>query len=111
MEPSAIYRSGRISSYGRLLAIFLGLIAVLSPLYIDRRPEIEPEFGEPLISNISSYLLPLVLLVLILAITLLGFLEQSFTRFDAYWIYRVGGSSTGILIILLVLALVLKCKA
>lgn len=89
----------------------MGLIAVLSPLYIDRRPKIEPEFDEEPIRYIYSHLLPLLLLVLVLAITLLAYLEESFTRFDAYWIYRVGGSSTGILIILLVLALVLNCKA
>lgn len=111
MEPTAIHTStGRSLSYERILAIVLGLIAVLSPLYIDRRPTIEPEFDEEPILYISSHLLPLLLLVLVLAITLLAYLEQSFTRFDAYWIYRVGGSSTGILIILLVLALVLKCK-
>ncbi|GFZ15583.1 hypothetical protein Acr_24g0017730 [Actinidia rufa] len=98
----------RFSSYERIVAIGLGVLAVLSPLYIDRRPAIDPELDEQPI-NISCYL-PLLLLVLILAITLLEYLQRSFTRFDPYWIYRVGGSSGGILIILLLLALILKCK-
>ncbi|KAG5517542.1 hypothetical protein RHGRI_038067 [Rhododendron griersonianum] len=80
MEPSAIHTSTRRSlSYERILAIFLGLIAVLSPLYIDRRPKIEPEFDEEPIHYIYSHLLPLLLLVLVLTITLLAYLEESFT--------------------------------
>ncbi|CAL5358643.1 unnamed protein product [Camellia sinensis] len=101
--------SGRFSSYERLVVIGLGLLAVVSPLYIDRRTVTEPELDEQPI-NISSYL-PLLLWLLIMVITLLCYLEQSFIRFDPCWIYRVGGSSVGIVVILMLLALILKCKA
>lgn len=109
MEPITTYRSRRSSSYGRLVAITLTLIAVFSPLYIDRMPERDLELEEQPI-NFASWL-PLLLLVLILAITLSLYFDQSFSRFDPYWIHRVGGSSGGIIAILIILALVLKCKA
>lgn len=112
MEQGAIMHrssSGRFSSYERLVVIGLGLLAVVSPLYIDRRTVTEPELDEQPI-NISSYL-PLLLWLLIMVITLLCYVEQSFIRLDPSWIYRVGGSSVGIVVILMLLALILKCKA
>ncbi|XP_057426619.1 uncharacterized protein LOC130720054 [Lotus japonicus] len=109
MEHGASRRGSRISSYERVAAISLVVLAVASPLYIDRRSESELEDDEhPL--NIVIWL-PLLLFILVLAITLSAFLDRSFTRFDRYWIHRVGGSSGGILLILVILLLVLKCKA
>ncbi|KAF5726132.1 hypothetical protein HS088_TW23G00873 [Tripterygium wilfordii] len=99
-------RSSRFYSYGKLVAIGLALVAVFSPLYIDRRADIDAEIDEEPFNWI-----PLLLLVLILAITLMLLLDQSLIRFDLYWIHRVGGSSVGIVAILVVLALILKCKA
>lgn len=102
----------RHSSSKKLLAISLGLIAVISPLFIDKKPltieELELE-EQPLVS-ISTYLL-LVLMVLIIVAVFSCYLDHSLTRFDPYWIYRAGGSSGGIIAILLLLALVLKCRA
>lgn len=91
------------------MAIGLGLLAVVSPLFIDRRPVSESELDEE--SIILASWVPLLLLVLILATALSLYLDRSFTRFDPYWIHRVGGSSGGIMVILVILALVLKCKA
>lgn len=102
-------RRSKLSSHEkRFFAIGLAVLATLSPLYIDRRsiPEDELE-DEPI--DLSSYL-PLLLLVLITAIAVSGYLEHGFSRFDPYWIHRVGGSSTGIVILLVVLAFVLKFK-
>lgn len=102
-------RRSRFSSYERLAAICLVVIAVASPLYIDSNPESElDDCEEPL--NLA-FLLPFLLFVLILAIALSAFLDRSFTRFDRYWIHRVGGSSGGIVMILVLLFLVLKWKA
>ncbi|XP_044463260.1 uncharacterized protein LOC123207438 [Mangifera indica] len=110
MEPPAacMCRSSRSSSCDRLLAISLTLLAVFSPLYINRRAASDLELKDQLI-NLDSWL-PLLLLLLILAIASPLYLDQTFSRFDPYWIHRFGGSSGGIIIILLVLALVLKCK-
>lgn len=108
MELGATWRKSRFSSYERLVAIGLALLAVLSPLYIDRREADDSDLDEASISLFSS--LPLLLLLLISAIALSLFLDRSFTRFDPYWIHRVGGSSCGILVILLVLALVISLK-
>lgn len=108
MDQIAMRRSGgRVSSYERVFVIVFMVVAVVSPLYIDRRADLEDE--EESISFAS--LLPLLLLVLILAIAFSLYLDQSYTRFDMNWIHRVGGSSGGIIIILIILALVLKCKA
>nr|DAD27448.1 TPA_asm: hypothetical protein HUJ06_028916 [Nelumbo nucifera] len=101
--------TGSASSNERLVAIGLTLLAIVSPLYIDRKPSTEPDPDEQPIS-LASWL-PLLLVVLIVAINLSRFLDRSFTRFDPYWIHRVGGSSCGILVLLMVLGLVLKCKA
>ncbi|XP_055820346.1 uncharacterized protein LOC129889174 [Solanum dulcamara] len=110
MSISISHQLARFSSYdNRLLAIGLTLVAILSPLYIDRRKLVDPELEEQSL-GISSYL-PLLMLFLIIAIAMSCYLDHSFTRFDPYWIHRVGGSSTGILILLLVLAFVLKFKA
>lgn len=109
MEQGATYKSGRFSSYERLGAIGLALLAVVSPLYIDRRPVLDPELDVQPISLVSW--LPLLLIILIFAITLSQCLDQRFSRLDPYWIHRVGGSSVGIVVILMVLGLVLKCKA
>ncbi|KAJ4833610.1 hypothetical protein Tsubulata_022458 [Turnera subulata] len=109
MEPKATRRTGRVSSYEKFVAIGLGLLAVLSPLYIDRRPVSESELEEQPI-NLASWV-PLLLLVLVLATALSLFLDRRFSRFDPYWIHRVGGSSSGIVMILVILALVLKWKA
>lgn len=111
MEPGAASRrTSRFSSYEKLVAIGLALLAVLSPLYIDRTTVDDSELDLEQPINFASWL-PLLLLVLILALTLSLYLDRSFTRFDPYWIHRVGGSSSGITIILMVLALVLKFKA
>ncbi|KAI3454181.1 hypothetical protein Pfo_010844 [Paulownia fortunei] len=110
MERGAIWRSGRFSSHDqRLLAIGFAFLAIVSPLYIDRRSLTEPDLDEEPI-NFSSYL-PLLLLILTTTIAISGYLERGFPRFDPYWIHRFGGSSTGIIIVLIYLALVLKCKA
>lgn len=110
MEQEAVRRSSRFSTHDkRLLVIGLAVLAVLSPLYIDRRSIPDPELDEEPV-HFSSYL-PLLELVLITAIAISGFLEHGFTRLDAYWIHRVGGSSTGIIIVLVILTLVLRFKA
>lgn len=96
----------RFSSYRRLVAIGVTVVAVVSPLYIDRDELVYEEQS----ANIFSVLQPFLLLALITAIAMSGYFDRSFTRFDPYWIHRVCGSSTGILILLLVLALVLKFK-
>lgn len=110
MDQRATFRSSRPSSYDqRVIAICLALAAVFSPLYIDRIKETEPELEEETI-NISSYL-PLLLLILIMSIAVSRHLERSCSSFDPNWIHRVCGSSTGIIILLLILASVLKFKS
>lgn len=92
------------------MAIGLAILAVVSPIYIDRRPVTsDSELEEEPVSLVPW--LPFLLLVLILAITLSGYLERGFIRSDPHWIHRVGGSSCGIIVILVLLVLVLKCKA
>ncbi|KAJ8527106.1 hypothetical protein K7X08_029583 [Anisodus acutangulus] len=88
---------------------FLVLNAFTSTASALLRKLVGPELEEQSL-GISSYL-PLLMLFLIIAIAMSCYLDQSFTRFDPYWIHRVGGSSTGILILLFVLAFVLKFKA
>ncbi|KAI9106730.1 hypothetical protein K1719_022625 [Acacia pycnantha] len=99
----------RFSSYERLALIGLAVLAVASPLYIDRKSVSELEDEEESIS--FAFLLPLLLVLLIVAVALSACLDRSFTRFDRHWIHRVGGSSGGIVIILILLFLVLKCKS
>ncbi|KAL0394234.1 UNVERIFIED_CONTAM: hypothetical protein Slati_4389600 [Sesamum latifolium] len=110
MEHGARRRSTRFSSHDkRLLAIGFAILAVLSPLYIDRRSIPESELEEEPIY--FSFYLPFLLLILVTAIAISGYMERGFARLDPYWIHRAGGSSTGIIIVLIVLTLVLKCKA
>ncbi|KAG2390202.1 uncharacterized protein LOC124820829 [Vigna umbellata] len=108
MEDGESRRRSRLSSYERVAAISLVVLAVASPLYIDHRAESELDDEQ---SINFAFLLPLLLFVLILATALSAFLDRNFTRFDRHWIHRVGGSSGGIVLILVVLFLVLKCKA
>ena len=51
---------GRTNSTEKLAAVVLGLLAVLSPLYIDRKPEIEEDEDEG--SGVLALWLPLLLL-------------------------------------------------
>lgn len=99
----------RLASYKRPGAIALVVLAVLSPLYIDRDEVVAEEEEGPPFGN--GFVQLFVLMGLVVAIALSCYFDRSFTRFDPYWIHRVGGSSTGILILLLVLASVLKFKA
>lgn len=99
----------RFSSYERLALIGLAVLAVASPLYVDRKSVSELEEEEESIS--FAILLPLLLFLLIMAVALSACLDRSFTRFDRHWIHRVGGSSGGIVMILILLFLVLKCKS
>ncbi|KAK9076868.1 hypothetical protein SSX86_005202 [Deinandra increscens subsp. villosa] len=110
MDPQGPSR--RHSSTERLVAISLGLICVISPLFIDKIPQTSEEYEleeQPLLS-IPAYLV-LVLLILIIVAIFSCYLDQSLTRFDPYWIYRVGGSSGGIIALLVVLTFILRCKA
>ncbi|KAK7351312.1 hypothetical protein VNO77_10659 [Canavalia gladiata] len=109
MEFGACRSGSRFSSYERLAAIGLVVLAVASPLYIDRKPECDLEDDEQPI-NVDVWL-PFLLFLLILGIFLSAFLDHSFTGFDRHWIHRVIGSSGGILVILTVLFLVLKFKS
>ncbi|XP_061374848.1 uncharacterized protein LOC133317065 [Gastrolobium bilobum] len=109
MEVGGSRRRSRFSSYERVAVIGLVALAVASPLYIDRKSECDLEDDENFINVAVS--LPLLLFLLISCIVLSTFLDQSFTRFDRYWIHRVIGSSGGIVVILTVLFLVLKCKS
>ncbi|KAJ6914747.1 hypothetical protein NC651_016890 [Populus alba x Populus x berolinensis] len=77
MEPIAACRTSRVSSCEKLVAIGLGLLAVVSPLFIDRRPFSESELDEE--SIILASWVPLLLLVLILATALSLYLDRSFT--------------------------------
>ncbi|KAG6591490.1 hypothetical protein SDJN03_13836, partial [Cucurbita argyrosperma subsp. sororia] len=106
----ATSRRSRFSSYDRWVAVGLGILAVVSPLYIDRRPSFDAEEEEESSMNLGFWL-PALLITLIFIIAGVLHLEQRCARFDAYWIHRVGGSSCGIFIVLLLLAFVLKCKA
>ncbi|CAI9095953.1 OLC1v1032000C1 [Oldenlandia corymbosa var. corymbosa] len=115
--------AGRSSSYDqRVVAICLALVAVVSPVYVDRMKmfnevvELEDEPAGILSSIISAFsylLLPLLLLMLIVSISVSRYLvddERSVSRFDPNWIHRVCGSSTGIIILLLILSMVLRFK-
>lgn len=109
MEPKATSRRGRFSSFERLVAIILTVLAVLSPLYIDKRQANDPEPEEESAGLVFSLHFWIVLLILVMGLSF--YCDQNFTRFDPYWIHRVGGSSVGITLILMILAFVLKCKA
>ncbi|XP_002871978.2 uncharacterized protein LOC9308047 [Arabidopsis lyrata subsp. lyrata] len=100
---------GRFTTSWKLLAISLSVLAVLSPLYIDRLSEEDLEEEEELFGFMFS--LSLLLLLLILAIALSLYCDPSLTRFDPYWIHRLCGSFGGLLVILILLVFVLICKA
>ncbi|KAG7551439.1 Leucine-rich repeat cysteine-containing subtype [Arabidopsis thaliana x Arabidopsis arenosa] len=100
---------GRFTTSWKLLAISLSVLAVLSPLYIDRLSEEDLEEEEELFGFMFS--LSLLLLLLILAIVLSLYCDPSLTRFDPYWIHRLCGSFGGLLVILILLVFVLICKA
>lgn len=103
---------GRPSSTERLVCVVLAVLAVLSPLYIDRRrPAAWDSDDDEEGGGVSALLLPALLIVLILAINVTCFLDRRVVRFDPYWIHRVGGSSCGLMATLLLLGFVLKCKA
>ncbi|KAK3213253.1 hypothetical protein Dsin_017959 [Dipteronia sinensis] len=53
MEPVPTSRSGRVSSYERLVAIVLTVVAVFSPLYINRKPDSDWEDDEQTINLVS----------------------------------------------------------
>lgn len=93
----------------KVAAVALTLIAVVSPLYVDRRPalaDIELE-DEP---TLPTYWRHLLLAFLIVSIFFSSCLDQMLMRSDPYWVHKVGGSSAGIIALLLLLALVLKIK-
>ncbi|XP_026396438.1 uncharacterized protein LOC113291079 [Papaver somniferum] len=98
------------SSSEKLVAIGLGLLAVLSPLYIDQKASEEEEEEDVYEFSFAPWL-PLLLVVLMVSIYCSRQVDQNFTNFDPYWIHRVGGSSCGIIFLLVVIALVLKFKA
>ncbi|CAN8244265.1 unnamed protein product [Cochlearia groenlandica] len=97
------------STTTKFLAISLSILAVLSPLYIDRLSEEDLEHEEELFGFVFS--LFVLLLLLILAIALSLYSDQSLTRFDPYWIHRLCGSFGGLFVILILLIFVLKCKS
>ncbi|KAF8113363.1 hypothetical protein N665_0050s0023 [Sinapis alba] len=101
--------SSRFTSSRKVLAISLSVLAVLSPLYIDSLSEEDEEPEEELFGFMFS--LPMLLFLLVLAIALSLYCDQSLTRFDPYWIHRLCGSFGGLLVILILLVFVLKCKA
>ncbi|XP_027190531.1 uncharacterized protein [Cicer arietinum] len=92
MELGACRRGGKFSSYERLATIGLVVLAVASPLYMDRKPE-ESDLEDDEQTINSAVWLPLLLFLLILCIALSAFLDRSFTEFDRHWIHRVSGSS------------------
>lgn len=102
---------GRSSSTEKLVCFVLAVLAVLSPLYIDRRPAAERDEEEDEDGGPSALWLPAVLVALILAINVTCFMDRRVVRFDPYWIHRVWGSSGGLLAMLLLLGFVLRCKA
>ncbi|KAK7352586.1 hypothetical protein VNO80_18010 [Phaseolus coccineus] len=109
MEVGGCRRGSRFSSYERLAAIGLVLLAVASPLYIDRKSECELEDEDQAI-NVDAFL-PFLLLLLIFGLVSSAFLDRTLAGFDRYWIYRVIGSSGGILAILTLLLLILNLKS
>ncbi|KAI4377513.1 hypothetical protein MLD38_015123 [Melastoma candidum] len=113
-HPRTLSSAWYICSYERLAAIVLTALAVASPLFIDRKHRhtyyvLDSEEEIELVN--FSFWLPLLLLVLMFAIILTLYCDRTFARFDVYWIHRVGGSSGGIVLVLVMLALILKLKA
>ncbi|XXG44827.1 hypothetical protein AAC387_Pa02g0076 [Persea americana] len=81
---------GKQPSTKKLAAIALSLLALISPLYINRKQLAEPEADDENGSGGSVLWLPRLLFFLIMAINILHFLDRRFTRFDPHWIHRVG---------------------
>lgn len=104
---------GRSSSTEKLVCFVLAVLAVLSPLYVDRRPQSAAERDEEDEDGAASSVLwlPAVLVALIVAINVTCFMDRRVVRFDPYWIHRVWGSSCGLLATLMLLGFVLRCKA
>ncbi|CAN6465600.1 unnamed protein product [Victoria cruziana] len=94
------------STSRKLMTLAFTVLAMLSPLYVDRKPAIRLEEEE----SSPRWLMPFLLMGLILAISFSRFLERGFAKFDPNWIHRIGGSSCGIISLLVMLAMVLKCK-
>ncbi|XP_051151581.1 uncharacterized protein LOC127265688 [Andrographis paniculata] len=124
--PWSWRRRGRVLSPHdkRFFAIALAIVAVLSPLYVnnnnnkpgpDAEEDLHPDIGGDhsiYYYTCSSSYLPLLLLILIIAIAISGYLERGgLNRLDPYWIHRLVGSSVGIVFVLIILTLVLNCKA
>ncbi|XP_022754145.1 uncharacterized protein LOC111302551 [Durio zibethinus] len=125
-------RSSRSFSSEKWVAIVLTILAVVSPLYINQKPVSEPEREEQSMDLSSSYERLVAIGLIDLGVVSPLYINRgtvserepdeqpinsaswlpllSYTKFDPNWIYRVGGSA-GILLVLLVLAFVLKCKA
>lgn len=99
----------------RFTAITLGVLAVASPLFVDKfrynvTPDDEDDEDEGVI--LASWLiLPMILVSLIIAINFANLFHRSYFRFDPYWIHRVGGSSFGIGLFLFLLAIILNFKS
>jgi hypothetical protein len=111
MELGASRRGSKFSLYEKLATIGLVVLAVASPLYMERKSECDSDLEDdeqPI--NVAVWL-HLLLFLLILCIALSAFLDQSFAVFDRYWIHRVCGSSGGIFAIITVLFLILKWKS
>ncbi|CAN8252517.1 unnamed protein product [Cochlearia groenlandica] len=100
---------GRLNSSRKFLILSLSVLAVLSPLYIDNSSDEELEENEELFGFMFWFSMFLFLLVLAIALSL--YCDQSLTRFDPYWIHRLCGSFGGLLVILVLLLFVLKCKS
>lgn len=99
----------------RFTAITLGVLAVISPLLVDKirynaTPDDEDDEDERVILA-SWVILPMLLVSLIVAINFANLFHRSYFRFDPYWIHRVGGSSFGIGLFLFLLAIILKIKS
>ncbi|CAI8606057.1 unnamed protein product [Vicia faba] len=71
MELEANNRGSKFSSYERVAAISLVVLAVASPLYIDHRSESELEDDEQPIS--VAFWLPMLLIVSVLVIVVSAF--------------------------------------
>ncbi|XP_062213556.1 uncharacterized protein LOC133914471 [Phragmites australis] len=102
---------GRSSSTEKLVCVVVAVLAVLSPLYIDRKPAAERDEEDDGGGFGSALWLRALLVVLVLAINVTCCVDRRVVRFDPYWIHRVGGSSCGLMAMLLLLGFVLKCKA
>ncbi|GAB2222981.1 hypothetical protein Droror1_Dr00017114 [Drosera rotundifolia] len=103
-------RTRKFSSYNKPAAIVLTFLAILSPIYIDRRRVPVDPYSEEQPLNFAI-LQPLFLLVLTTAVALSCYIDHGSTRFDPYWIHRFGGSPSGIFLLLALLVLILRCKA